>query len=204
MTQREYLRILKDWLLLVGLALGLLCAGLFTWLTTPKYDATTILFVSAQGLQSDVTKAYQGNLLATEKVKTYTALIMSDRVRTEVSDRLHTEIAPGQIYATAQPETVLITVTVTDAFPQRAQRIADAVSADFIALLAQLEKPLDNVGAPLTMITRVVQPAQPAQQVSPRLAWNLAVGAVIGLLLGYALALLRYASSQPHQNYHSK
>ncbi|MGH3870140.1 MAG: YveK family protein [Pseudonocardiaceae bacterium] len=193
MTLREYLRVLKDWMLPAGVLLGLLCAAVFAWSVTPTYAATTTLFVSAQGLQGDASRAYQGHLLSMAKVSTYTALIMSDRTRAVVGDRLHTQIAPGRITATAQPETVLITVTVTDTFPQRAQQIADAVGAESVELLAQLEKPADDIAAPPIVTTRVVQsPLLPVQQISPHPAWNLAVGAVAGLLLGYALALLRY------------
>jgi receptor protein-tyrosine kinase len=65
-----------------------------------------------------------------------------------------------------------------------------------MTLLAQFEKPADSTGAVPTMIARVVQPAQfPTDPISPRPAWNLAVGAGLGLLLGYALALLRYVLS---------
>ncbi len=193
MTLREYLHAIKSWLLPAGLVLGLLCAAAFTYLSTPKYAASITLFVSAQGLQNDASRAYQGNLLSAEKVKTYTELIMSDRIRLQVADQLHTEIAPGQIVATPQPQTVLITTTVTDSSPYRAQQIANAVGVDFVGLVAQLEKPVDNLAAPPTVTAQVIQPAQlPLYPVSPRPAWNLAVGAVVGLLLGYAAALLRH------------
>ena len=198
MTLREYLTALKSWLLLAGLVLGVIGAGTVTGLATPKYVSSTLLFVSAQGLQGDTTRAYQGSLLSTEKVKTYAVLITNDRIRTAVSDQLHTEIAPGQITAAAQPGTVLITATVTDTSPRRAQQIADAVGAEFVALLAQLEKPADDAEAPATVIARVVQPAPlPTHPISPRPTLNLAAGAGVGLLLGYTLALLRYARNTP-------
>ncbi len=193
MTLRQYLQVLKSLLLPAGLILGLLCAAAFTLLATPKYATNVTLFISAQGLQRDATRAYEGNLLSMDKVKTYTEMIMSDRIRTQVSNRLHTEIAPGQIIATAQPQSVLITATVTDASPYRAQQIADAVGVEFVALVAQLEKPTDNAGAPPTVTAQIFQPAQlPLQQISPRPVWNLALGAVLGLLLGYVLSLFRY------------
>ncbi len=193
MTLREYLQAIKSWLLPAGLVLGLLCAAAFTYFSTPKYAANVTMFVSAQGLQNDASRAYQGNLLSAEKVKTYTELIMSDRIRMQVSNRLHTEIAPGQIVAIPQPQTVLITTTVTDTSPYRAQQIANAAGVEFVALVAQLEKPIDNQAAPPTVTAQVVQPAQlPLHPVSPRPAWNLAVGALLGLLLGYVIALLRH------------
>ncbi|MGH3427627.1 MAG: YveK family protein [Pseudonocardiaceae bacterium] len=193
MTLREYLCAFKSWLLAAGLVLGLLCAAAFTLLTTPKYAANTTLFISAQGLQNDAGRAYQGELLAEEKTKTYAELIMSDQFRTEVGNQLHIEIAPGHIIATTQPQTVLITTTVTDASPRQAQQIADAVDTEFVALVAQLEKPSDNPTAPPTAIAQVVQSAQlPLHPISPRPAWDLAVGATLGLLLGYTISLLRH------------
>lgn len=195
-TLREYLEAIKSWLLPAGLVFGLLCAAAFTYATTPQYAATTTLFVSAQGLQNDASKAYQGNQLATERVKTYTELIMSDRIRTQVSNRLHIQIAPRQIFASAQPQTVLIATTVTDTSPYRAQQIANAVGVEFEALVAQLEQPSDNVGAPPTVTAKVVQPAQlPSSPTSPRPGWNLAVGGLLGLLLGYVIAFLRHVST---------
>lgn len=195
MTLSEYLQAIKSRLLPVGLVLGLLCAAAFTLVVTPRYAASTTLFVSAQGLQNDASRAYQGNLLSAEKVKTYTELIMSDRIRIQVGNRLHTKIEPGQIVATLRPQTVLITTTVTDASPYRAQQIANAAGVEFVGLVAQLEKPIDNLGAPPTVTAQVVQPAElPLQPISPRPAWNLAVGAALGLLLGYAIALLRQAT----------
>ncbi|MGH3774014.1 MAG: YveK family protein [Pseudonocardiaceae bacterium] len=193
MALREYLHALKNWLLATGLVLGLLCAAAFTLLVTPKYAANTTLFISAQGLQNDISMAYQGELLAEEKTKTYTELMMNDQFRTEVGNRLHTEIAPGQITATNQPQTVLITTTVTDASPHQAQQIADAVSTELVALVARLEKPTDNPDAPPTTTAQVAQPAQlPLHPISPRPAWNLATGATLGLLLGYTVSLLRH------------
>ncbi|MGH3764960.1 MAG: Wzz/FepE/Etk N-terminal domain-containing protein, partial [Pseudonocardiaceae bacterium] len=100
MTLREYIQALKSWLPPTGLVLGLLCAAAFTFVATPKYAADTTLFVSTQGLQNDASRAYQGNLLSAEKVKTYTELIMSDRIRMQASNRLGTQIEPGQIVAT--------------------------------------------------------------------------------------------------------
>lgn len=193
MTLREYLQALRSWLLLAGLALGLLCAAAFTLLATPRYAANITFFVSAQGLQNDASRAYQGSLLSAEKVKTYTELIMSDRIRAQVGNRLDAEVASGQIIASPQPQTVLITATITDVSPDRARQIADAVGVEFVALVAQLEKPEDNLRGAPTVIAQVVQPAQlPAEPISPRPVWNLMVGAFVGLLLGYGIALLRH------------
>ncbi|MDQ4023977.1 MAG: polysaccharide biosynthesis tyrosine autokinase [Actinomycetota bacterium] len=214
MTLRAYLHVLREqWLLVTaGLVFGLLVAGIVTMATPPRYSADVTLFVSAQNVGGDTTDAYQGNLLSEQKVQSYVLLFSSERISRDVIEQLGLEMSPeelaGQISATAEPDTVLLTATVTDTEPHRAQRIANAVGDAFIRLVAELERPDPGPPPPPPpgfiispppvepvppVSARLVEPADmPTSPVSPRPMINLALGAVVGLLVGYGAGLLRH------------
>lgn len=192
MTLREYLRVLKDKSLVIGLVVGLVAAGTIGLLRPPSYQAQSMVYVSAQGFMADAARAYSGNELSIQKIKSYVQLITSDRIREDVSRRLHTNVRPGQIGADSKPETALINVTASDHSAEQAQRIANAASVEFVSMLAELEKPTDDPGSPAPVIARVVQAAPyPARPASPGLAVYLVLGAMVGTLIGYLVALLR-------------
>ena len=214
MTLRAYLHVLREqWLLVTaGLVFGLLVAGIVTMATPPRYSADVTLFVSAQNVGGDTTDAYQGNLLSEQKVQSYVLLFSSERISRDVIEQLGLEMSPeelaGQISATAEPDTVLLTATVTDTEPHRAQRIANAVGDAFIRLVAELERPVPGPPPPpppgFTLSPPPVEPVPPvtarlvesadvpASPVSPRPMINLTLGAVVGLLVGYGAGLLRH------------
>lgn len=216
MTLRAYLEVLRDrWkLVTAGLLLGLIGAGVLTLTTPPQYSADVTLYVSAQSTGGDTTDAYQGNQLSEQKVQSYVQLFNTARISRDVIDRLDLKTSPGslagRIDASAEPDTVLLTARVTDRDPAQAQRIANAVAESFIDLVAELERPEPGpapapppgfpaltppaVEAPAPVAARLVEPAAlPRTPISPRPNTNLAIGAVLGLLLGYGAALLRNA-----------
>lgn len=177
--------------MLTGLLLCLAVAAAATWTATPRYAAEVTLFVAARGMNGDAIEAYQGSLLSQQKVKSYTRLVTSDRIRRDV-ERRGTVIDPATVDASVQPGTVLLTITVTDSSPERARDIADAVAEAFATLVAKLETPAEG-GQPSVTAT-LVEPAQtPISPVSPRPVNNLLLGALAGLALGFATALARNA-----------
>jgi len=198
MTLRDYLRIARDsWkILLSGLLAGLVLAAAVTWMTPREYSAQVTIYISAQTGADSTAAAYQGSLLSEQKVKSYVSLITSNRIAQDVADRLGltrpaAEIA-DEISASSQPDTVLLSATATDRSPILAKNMADATGEAFTLLVAQLEKP---VGDALPSVTaKVVEPAVlPTVPVAPRPVVDYGLGIVLGLLLGYAVALLRHA-----------
>jgi capsular exopolysaccharide synthesis family protein len=190
---RGYLQVLRErWkLVLTGLLLCLAIAAAATWTATPRYAAEVTLFVAARGMNGDAAEAYQGSLLSQQKVKSYTQLVTSDRIRRDV-ERRGAAVDAAAIDASVQPGTVLLTVTVTDSSPERARDVADAVAEAFAMLVVELERPTDG-GQP-TVTATLVEPAQlPTSPVYPRPVNNLLLGALAGLALGFATALARNA-----------
>ena len=192
-TFQDYVRVLHErWLLVVfGLLLGIAGAGAHVYLATPQYATSSTFFISTPGLSEDVSQAYQGSLLSEQKIKSYTQLATDRRLREQVSEKLGSPVAAGTISASARPDTVLLTITVTDPSPQRAQRIAELASAGFVELVAEVEKPI-GAGVPAVAAKEVQSAQLPVNPVSPRPVRDAALGTILGLMLGVGLGVARH------------
>lgn len=198
MDLRDYLRLLRRrWrLILLCTLLALGAAAAATLGQHKVYTAQVQLFVAAQdgGSSSNLNNAYQGGLFTQERVKSYVDIISSARVGGLVKDRLNLTDAPGaiasQIAASAPLDTVLINVAVSDGDPVRAQRIANAVGDVFPTVVDEIEAPTG--GGPSPVKVSMVQPAAlPTTPTSPRVKLNLALGLLVGLMVGVGGAVLR-------------
>jgi receptor protein-tyrosine kinase len=180
----------SGWWLLVGVLIaGLATSGVLTWLATPLYSSSTQLFVSVAG-STDTSAAYQGNLFSQQRVTSYAQLLSGDQLAGQVVDDLGLSLTPAQVAdkvtATPLPETVILEVTVTDTSADRAQDIANSLGRQFTEEVTNLEADVSTVKV------TTVQPAQlNPTPVSPDVTRNLALGGILGLLVGLGLALLR-------------
>jgi len=193
---RDYLRILrKRWLLITVCALlSLGAAAGATLLATPMYEAKTELFVSARADDSVISSVYQGSLFAQQRVKSYADIVDSPGVLQPVIDQLHLDIAPSalakRVSAQVPLDTVLIDVTVSDASPERARDIANAIGEAFASRVPTIEATGSSGAAPVKVT--VVKPAEaPESPSSPRTKVNLALGLLVGLAIGVGVAVLR-------------
>lgn len=145
------------------LVLSTLAALGASLLTTAKYAASTQLFVSttAQGAAA----AYEGGLFSQQRVTSYSQLIQGGQVAQRVVDSLKLKISAAQIASEVSvavvPNTVILTVTVTDPSPERARDIVNALSVEFTELAAEPETPQGGTAA-TTKVT-VVQKASLAR-----------------------------------------
>lgn len=213
---RSYLRVLTLYWKVVaaGLILGLATAAAVTFTTTPIYASQVTLFLSVPG-SPDPTNA-------ADKARSYVELLTNERLSADVVESLGLDQEPSaladRITARLEADTVLITVRVTDTSAAGAQQIAGALSAAFVALVAELEQPAATpepappadglvpppaaqappaVPAPSVTVT-VVQPATLSQApVSPLPALNLALGAILGVLAGIGSALAVNSAGGP-------
>jgi succinoglycan biosynthesis transport protein ExoP len=182
------------WLLVGAVLLTVAGAATTTYLATPLYSSSTQLFVSASSSDATSAAAYQGNLFSQQRVTSYAQLLTGEQLAGQVVDELRLDLTPaelaGKVSATALPDTVILNVTVTDTSAQRAQQIADALGRQFTARVAELETP-DGARASTVKVTTVQAADLNGTPVSPDATRNLALGAVLGMLLGLGLALLR-------------
>lgn len=194
MNRTVYMRILIErWkIVVVGLLLGVVVAGVVTLLVEPRYSAKITIFVSATSAERDATDAYNASLLSQERVRSYARLLTNTAIGEEVTRQLGMRVPPeditDRITAQALPDTVLIDVSVSDARPEGAQSIVNAVGDALSRLVEDLE-PREGNG--FTVSARVIRPAGlPEAPISPNPVSSIALGTVLGLVVGCAAALL--------------
>jgi capsular exopolysaccharide synthesis family protein len=195
MDLRDYVRILRArWFLIAACALtAIALAALYTWHATPQYASSTRLFVSTQSSTDDA-QANQGGQFSLQRVKSYADLLTGQVIARKVVEELGLDESPkelaSQISASSKLDTVILTVSVTDPDPKRAQKLADAVAKVFVSYVAELETPpgQDEATIKATVVDEATEPGSP---VSPNPTRNIALGTILGLLIGAGVAVLR-------------
>lgn len=199
MELRDYLRILhKSWILIVVLTLvGVGVAAVYSLLVTPKYEATTQLYVSVRST-SDATGTSdlaQGTTFARQAVTSYVSVATSASVLDRVIDDLGLKATSaqlaGSVTADSPLNTVLINITVTNPDPQKAAQIANSVGKNTAYIVVdKLEKPSSK--QPSLVSIQTIQPAvAPVKPSSPNVPLNIVLGLLVGLAIGVATAVLR-------------
>ncbi|KFF58604.1 chromosome partitioning protein [Cryobacterium sp. MLB-32] len=196
MELRDYIRILrKSWVLILLLTLVAVAgASVFSIVQTPKYSATSKVFVSTQS-SGTTSELAQGNSFTVQRVKTYSDLVVTPIVLLPVIGKLELGITSDQlasrVTASAPLDTSIIDITVTDTDPVRAAATANAISVSLTAVVQNIETP-DQAGAVSPVkLTRAQEATVPSVPVSPNVPLNIALGALVGLALGVAIAVLR-------------
>ncbi|WP_396932427.1 polysaccharide biosynthesis tyrosine autokinase [Mycolicibacterium sp.] len=196
MNLQDYTKVLRArWITICAATLVAVLATLaYTLSTTPQYQASTQLYVSASA-GSSMADLYQGNRLSQERVLSYTQLIMGETLAQRTIDRLNLSIsAPtlkAKVKATAKPDTVLIDVSVLDTSPTRARDVANALSDEFVQMVRELETPPSGDPTPNARVIVEQRASLPAKPVTPKKLRNLLVGLALGITFGVGLALLR-------------
>ena len=149
MELRDYARILhKHWVLILAcLLLGVGAAAAYSIVVSPKYEASTELYVSVRSGDSAVTgDLVQGANFARQAVTSYVDVVDSAIVLDRVIDELEldetSDQLAAQIEASSPLNTVLINIVVTDSDPEVAAEIANSVGTNFTDVVVNdLEKP---------------------------------------------------------------
>lgn len=194
MDVRDYLRIFRRQIVVIiaGVLIGLSTGALVAMLTPQRYEASTDVMVTVQVAD---TATPSERALATgyakQAVETYRSIITSSLVLDPVVKDLGLPTALSGIRATASLNSAIITITVDHRNPGQAARIANAVAESFAATVTDtLEKREQEAAFAIRIVT--LEPAQvPTVPVAPHMQLSLAVGAVLGLVAGLAVALLR-------------
>ncbi len=193
----------RRWLTIVALlVIALGASGAYNVAATKQYESTTKIFISAD--TRNASDAYAASLFTAGRVKSYADLATSSEVMNQVITELDLDVdakeLAGHVTAVVVPETLRLVVTVTDPDPKAAQTIARTTADKLTAYLTQLETP---VGTDQSQISATV--TDPAafdnDPVSPRVELNLAIAALIGLLLGAGLAVARDALDRSVRNF---
>jgi len=214
----DVLRVVRERRLIIvsGLVLGILGAVVATHLIPQMYSAQVTMFVAgsppavaapttassaastagptapAPVTTPQLDSVFQANELAQARMSSYVQLLTSDRITAPVVQALNLAVEPsdlaGRMTVSNVPNTVVLTVAVSDQQPERAAQIANTVAEQFVGLVQQLEA---QSGSNQISVV-ILQPASvPTQAVSPRPLLNLGLGAGLGLLLGLVGAFVR-------------
>ncbi|TFB47780.1 polysaccharide biosynthesis tyrosine autokinase [Cryobacterium tagatosivorans] len=198
MELKDYVRIFhKSWIVIVAFVLfGIAGAAAYSITVTPKYIASTQLYVSVQAAAgSGTTDLVQGTSFARQAVSSYVDIVNSAIVLDDVIKELRLDLTAGQLapmVSSSTPlNTVLIDISVTNSDPVLAAKIANSVGTNFGRIVVdQLEKPDGDAVSPVKIET--IQPALvPGKPASPNTPMNIVLGLLVGLAIGVAFAVLR-------------
>ncbi len=195
MELKDYVTIVrKRWVSIVLVTvLAVTGAMALSLLSKPTYQASSQVFVSVNsaGTTADL---LQGSSYSQNQVKSYTDLVTSPRVLAPVIEELGLGVTPDvlakSVTADSPLNTVLINITVTSTIPKSASDIANAIADSLGTQVAQLEKPSSGAASPVKVST-VRTASVPLVAATPKKTQNAALGLVLGLLLGFGVAVLR-------------
>ncbi|MCA0144886.1 polysaccharide biosynthesis tyrosine autokinase [Blastococcus sp. LR1] len=195
MDVREILAAMRNswWAPAIGLILGASVALGVCLIQTPLYESRTQLFVSTANSGTSA-EAFQGSQFSQQRVASYARLLGGDELANRVIGDLGLDVTPqdfsSMVSAVAVTDTVLLEVVVSDTSAQRAQLIAESIGDEFPGLVAELETADEQAASPVKVtVTDAADVASaPSSPVIPR---SVALGAIVGLLVGGGLALLR-------------
>lgn len=191
----DFLRLLRTrWSIVCAtIAVGVAGAVAVTLLTTPLYQGSTRLFVSTTAGESG-SDIYSGTLSSQQRVLSYTKLVTGETLAQRTIDKLHLNMSAEElrkkVKATSSPNTVLIDLSVLDPSPVRARDIADAMSDEFVFMVAELETPPGGA-TPNARVVIEQHASLPTKPVIPETTRNVILGLALGVLLGIGLAFLR-------------
>jgi len=193
---RTYMRAVRKlwWIVLVFVLLGTAAGGLLAFTGTRTYESSVTFFVATPTSNSDST--FNASQFGTERVNSYVGLATSDRLASMIVGDLGLNESPqalaSRISASAPLNTVLLTVKVKDSSGPKSLAIADSLSRQFVSLVATLEATREGAAGTAPVRLDVVSgPVLNPAPISPRRKLDVALGFLLGLVLGVAVAVGR-------------
>ncbi|MGQ7358842.1 YveK family protein [Streptococcus suis] len=172
---------------LVIIITALLGAGIAfvysAFLVTPQYDATTRIYVVSQNVEAGAGLTNQELQAGTYLVKDYKEIILSQDVLTKVQSELGIlDSITDKISVSIPVDTRIVSITVRDADPNEAARIANSLRTAAAQKIIEVTKVND-----VTTLEEAVPTDEPS---TPRTKRNLAIGFLAGGLLAVGLILV--------------
>lgn len=180
----------KNLAIIIALVLlfGSIAAFATAFLMTPQYEANTQILVS-QSQDSEAVVNNQDIQASLQLINTYRDIIQSPTVLDDVVANLGLEESTNElanhITVNNQDQSQVVTVTVEDENPANAEIIANEVADVFQQKVTEVMN-VDNVS--------ILAPADVGENpspVSPQPLINIAIGMILGALLGIGIAFLR-------------
>ena len=198
----DYLRIARArWKGILAFTLALTVLAFCWTLLQPKiYSAQSSGIVVAGGSDNLSLSLMSENLAQTKAAK-YESVAKSRLVVERVVTSLGLTTSPdallGSVTVAVPKESAQLAVTATSTNPEMAQKVADA----WVRGLAEQVKELESIQAvegsdvipvPVIRVVPLGEATLPTAPISPNVKLSLAIGALAGLALGLAYALIRH------------
>ncbi|MDW0108871.1 YveK family protein [Sporosarcina aquimarina] len=186
----ELFNILKKWffMILMMMIFAVTIVGVVSYLVlTPVYQASTQILVSQDKVEQQPfnSQDIQTNL---QLINTYNVIIKSPAILSIVFKKLDMDTTPAaltsKITVDSAQNSQVINISVTDTEPFKAVDIANTTVEVFKEEIQKLMK-VDNVN--------ILSPAEMAENptpVKPNPKLNMAIAAVVGLMIGVGIAFL--------------
>lgn len=178
----------RIWIIIAFTVLSALLAGIVSgFFLDEVYSSSTTLIVSKQNEGAGINDLQLSDVnLARNLVNTYGVIIKSNRVLEKVIQEVNPNMELGalksKINVNSENNTEIIRITVEDTIPERARDIANSLTGVFIQEVQSLLK-MENV--------QVIDEAKANYTpIKPRTSMNIAVAALLGLMIGFAVAFL--------------
>ena len=187
---QEILKIIKKRLLLI-ISLTIVAVSIAVvisfYLLTPVYQAQTQILLNQKGNSEEV---YSWSQIETDLqlINTYDDIIKSPVILSKVIEDLQLDTTPGQLSSqitlSSQNNSKVLYIKVLDVDPELAVNIANRTAEVLKEEIPSLMN-VDNIN-----ILSVATFSENPPPISPNKERNIAIGAVIGIMLGIGLAFL--------------
>jgi receptor protein-tyrosine kinase len=186
----------RRWRIVVAaVVICVMATGLISWLRSPTYEASTELLLIPQG--GSQAQDYGATLIASDRMATYAALVVSDAVLSELSDRIgdgeSTTALRDSVSAAPITGTSLLSITAEGSSESAASRLAKGASDAFSTYVTSSE----DLGPAVSQVkVATVDSASTSVNNASDTVRDLQLAAVLGLLIGVVLALMRESASR--------
>ena len=195
MQLSEFLSVLRlRWkLIAAAVLLAVMAAAALTFTTTPVYQASARIYLSAERASTAANPGGGLFVLTNDDLETYVSILDTPAVL----DPLRRELgmAPGHpvsASASVTGNTSILTVVARSSDAQEAADVANEVGPQLAKVAGKFSTLLASSGQ--QVVSSPIQPATaPARPVSPDPVRNIGLGLLSGLVIGVGLAFLRHA-----------
>jgi capsular polysaccharide biosynthesis protein len=187
---KELFETIKKQLVLIAVITitAVLVSGVVSYfLLTPIYQASTQILVNKENTDQSVysPSEVQTNL---QLINTYNVIIKSPAILDIVAEELHLKMTAaelnGKITVASEKDSQVVNVSVQDADPNVAAKIANKTAEVFQTEIAKIMK-VDNVS-----VLAKATVADKQAPIKPRPLLNVAIALVVGLMAGVGVAFL--------------
>lgn len=176
-------------MIVVGIFTGMVAFMYTQFAVTPSYESTTKIYILSRQNSDNVT--YSDLQMGTQLTQDYAELIQSRFVLEEVIEQLGLNMdyssLKGKVSVNTPTDTRIISITVSDASPVNAMRIANAIrEASSVHIQNVMDIEAVNVAETANL---------PTAKAGPNVRKNTMLGGMLGVMIVAAIAIIAYLTN---------